>query len=373
MPRLPLRIKSGLFAYEVGHGIGLGGAYENYGTQFYHYGELVDWSLYYCRPDYASKLILGPKIRQEEEQGIDYEHSVANFLAADITFSKEPFSLQLYNGYLLDHTGDKRTNNFAAPTHSEWLGTIGASFDFEGEHAFLGLEAARNIGRAESQDPAFESVEHAGYMLYAEGGYEISRFTPHASFLLASGNKIQREMVEAGDTVLVSGKNRAFSVFSPINTNLADSLYSSFDNVPLVAMGNGWGLNYGVARPGTFGDPIVLENLILVGAGVDYQITEKFSLAFDWWYLRAKEPGFGQLGGETRRLSRDLGHELDLSCEFALTDYLTLGVLSGYFMPGSYYQENRDDTAGSLFSPFVRGDGEADAAYQVELYMTIEF
>jgi len=56
-----------------------------------------------------------------------------------------------------------------------------------------------------------------------------------------------------------------------------------------------------------------------------------------------------------------------------LNKNVKLGFLGGYFFPGRYYKERRDDTQGSLLSPFVRGDGDADNAYQVELVMEVTF
>jgi len=50
-----------------------------------------------------------------------------------------------------------------------------------------------------------------------------------------------------------------------------------------------------------------------------------------------------------------------------------VSLLGGYFFPGRYYKELRDDTTGSLFSPFVRGDGSPDCAYQLELSMELKF
>ncbi len=42
-------------------------------------------------------------------------------------------------------------------------------------------------------------------------------------------------------------------------------------------------------------------------------------------------------------------------------------------MPGKFYKEKRDDTQGSLLTPFVRGDGLADPAFQVELALEFQF
>jgi hypothetical protein len=124
---------------------------------------------------------------------------------------------------------------------------------------------------------------------------------------------------QAGDDTFTSGKNRAFSVYSPLNTNLADSIYPvGPESMPLVAMGGGNGLNYGVGRPTTFSDPYLFENLILVCLGLDFQITEKLSMTFDWWYLRSAERGVGTWAGESKTLATDLGHEMDMYVNYEL-------------------------------------------------------
>ena len=368
---LPLRFKSGLFVYEAANNVSTPSDYENFSFSLYGEKENFEWEFYYCRPDLANKSFLGPRIKQEREQGIHYTPNKANFLATDAVFSFKNNSLQPYIEILADYSGDKRTNLFSTPTHDDILGTLGLAWNSTLNKLSLAIEAARNFGRAKSSDADFKNVEHCGYLIYAHGAYDLTRIIPHSSFVFASGNKVTPEMT--GDGTLTSGKNRAFSAYSPLNTNLSDSLYPGIDNLPLVAMGAGNGLNYGINRPTTFGDPRLLENLILVNLGLDYSLTDKLLLTFNWWYLRASERGIGTFLGENKKLSPDLGNEFDLSVNYELNKNITLSLLSGYFLPGDYYYEERDDTGGSLFSPFVRGDGQANSAYQIELSLTVTF
>lgn len=368
---LPLRFKGGLFAFETGHGISLGGYYENYGAVLYSENESFKWHFYYFRPDYADKYPLGPNIPQEKKQGIDYEHSKANFFAADMVFSWDKNVFRPYVGILLDRTDGKRTNYFATPTDRDILGTAGLAWDLELDSFYISAEAARNFGRAKSDDPSFDDVEHAGYCIYAETGCNFGKFDPHTRFFLASGNKITTEMVD--DETLRSHKNRAFSVYSPLNANLADSLSPPISILPLVAMGTGWGLNYGINRPTTFDDPGLLENIILFNLGFGYELTDKLSFTFDWWKLKSQEKGIGTFDGVTKRLSSDLGNEIDGSLCYAVNNNIEVNITGGYFFPGEYYGEMRDDTEGSLFTPFVRGDGNPEGAYQAELSLTLTF
>ena len=85
------------------------------------------------------------------------------------------------------------------------------------------------------------------------------------------------------------------------------------------------------------------------------------------------ENGVGTLNGAAKELSRQLGNELDLSCAYSINDKASVTLAGGYFFPGAFYKEERDDTAGSLGTPFIRGDGNANGAYQVEAYMELNF
>jgi hypothetical protein len=370
---LPLRFKAGLFIYEPSNDIGLSNAYENYSFSLYGEDENLKWKFYYCRPDLANRSYLGPRIRQEREQGIHYTPNKANFFAADAAFTFEKNSLRPYVEVLIDHSGDNRANLFSTPTHKDLLGTFGLAWGIVLGKLSLNTEGAMNFGKAKTSDSNFRDVEHRGYMISADAAYEFGCAIPHSRLILASGNKVTTEMVDNGDSTLTSGKNRAFSSFSPLNANLSNSIYPEPNNSPFVAMGGGYGLNYGINRPTTFGDPRLFENMILFNLGFDYNLTDKLSLIFDWWYLRAMEKGVGVSGTVSKQLSPDLGDEVDLSLNYQLNKNVSLSILSGYFFPGRYYKEIRDDEDGSLFTPFVRGDGEADGAYQIEFSMTLSY
>jgi hypothetical protein len=182
-------------------------------------------------------------------------------------------------------------------------------------------------------------------------------------------------MVDNDDKKFSSGANKAFSIYSPLNTNLSDSLSPVADSLPLVFFGWGYGLNYGVAlnRPSTLADNGILENLIMPSLGLDYNLSDKCAIRLDWWYLLANEKGVGKLGKAAKELSRNLGQEIDLSFSYDINKHLNISLYTGYFLPGKYFKEERDDTQGSLFTPFARGDGSADSAYQIELVTEFRF
>lgn len=373
-PLVPsLRLKAGLYAYQVAEGLSLTGDYENYGLALQYEQEENRLGFYYSKPDLMRQSYLGKRPSQEKIQGVNYEHAKADFLAVDSSMTFKGIALKPYSGLLLDRTEGKRSSLFTASTHKDILGTLGLWASKDINKLTLTGEAARNYGKAKSSDETYKDIEHTGFLVYTDATYTFQRFSPHTRFLYASGNKVTTDMVNNGDSTLLSGKNRAFSVYSPFNTTIADAHYPSFSNVPLVAMGNGYGLNYGVPRPGTFGDPALHDNLILFGFGTAYALSEKISLALDWWYLRSAQNGVGTFNGTAKELSNDLGNEVDASLMVTINPRVSVNLSMGYFLPGKFYKELRDDTNGSLYTPFGRGDGKADGAYQIEFNLTFSF
>ena len=367
-------LKAGMFIYEVGNGFSLNGGYENYGATLYYQTQNIFWRLYYCRPDLVYKNILGPHVPQEEVQGQTYEPNAANFFATDVKITTGKQTFWPYVGMLADYTSSgKRDNLFAAPIKKDLLGTLGVAWEYAADDFTLKLEAARNFGYAQSQDSEYKDIQHTGYMFYSGLEYVLGKFVPELQFLICSGNKITLDMAGESEGSYVSGKNRAFSYSSPTNRYLSDAVSTSnVDMLPIVAMGGGWGLNYGVPRPGTFysGD---FEDLIMPSIGFDYNFTDKLCVSLYGYYLRAFNRPVGTLDGESKYLSQDLGLEADLFVDYKVNPRLTVGFLGGYFIPGKYYKEKRDDEDGSPFSPYVRGDGSANNAYQLEFYVECKF
>jgi len=368
------RVKTGLYIYEVGNGFALNGNFENYGFTFYKETKDILWRFYYCKPDLIYKNPLGPYIKQEYEQGQKYEPNAANFFATDVKINAGNQVIWPYIGMLADYTSNaKRDNLFTAPVGRDLLGTIGASWKYSNENFNLKFEAAHNFGYAKSADSDYKDIAHTGYMFYSGLDYVLGKFVPELQFLYCSGNKATPEQAQAGDTTYSGGKNRAFSYNSPTNNNLGDAISSSnADMLPIVAMGGGYGLNYGVPRPKTFssGD---FENLIMPSVGFDYNFTDKLCVSLYGYYLRAFNRPVGTENGVGKYLSQDLGYEMDMFVDYKISSKITVGFLGGLFMPGKFYKERRDDTNGSLFTPYVRGDGSANRAYQIEFYAEFKF
>ena len=334
LPLGSLRFKGGLLNHSFGNGYAVGmGYYENYGLGFYSSNETFSYGVYYFKPDLSHKIILGPTIQQEREQEIDYQPNAANFFGADISWLLGSNRFQPYIGFLVDETSqDKRDNGFETPTSNDILGTLGVAWNCDLEKLSLSAELARNFGSAQSLDSGLKDVEHKGYLFFAGASYNLGKVVPNAKFFLASGNQVTLEDVENDLEKIPGGSNRAFSVLSPFNYNLADSVYPSSDVKPFVAMGNGYGLNYGVDRPTTSLDTVMYENLIMPSFGLDVEVTEKLAISVSWWYMASMEKGVGQYEGSAKYLSRDLGHEIDLFIEYDLLEWLTLELDFGYFL-----------------------------------------
>jgi len=391
----PIRAKVGLFPLEIGNGFAVAGYYPNYGVQLYHPGEVLAWHFNYFKPNWNNKAILGQTIPQEKEFGRGYFHTQADLFSLDAVYQwKKPEgaswivpegSLQPYISFLSDRTGDlKRSNLFETQTHQDLLGTLGADLNLEFGRLSLGFEAARNFGKAKATagdfaiDPATgdvlvsgnKDIVHKGYLLYADAAYDLKEYwlTPRSKVIVASGNKSN----DSGDDLLHGSTNRAFSVYSPLNTNLSYSVYGPQKAGPLLFMGNAWGNNYGVLRPGTFGDPYQFENIITPNVGLDITPHPKLTLTVDWWHFSSFEQGVGTLNGESKKLSRDLGNELDFGSTVEVTKYLDLNLGLGIFLPGDYYRVERDD-AGTAFSPLFSADGRANNALYFESRITIKF
>ena len=366
------RFKLGLYTYEVGNGFSLNGSYENYGFTLSRESEDFSWRLYYCRPDVVYKNHLGPRIRQDQEQEYVYNHNAANFFATDAKFNIGNNVFWPYVGILADYTApEKRDNAFTAPIKRDLLGTFGLAWNLKQNNLSWALEAAHNFGKAESSDPEYKDVYHTGYMAYTDIDYRLGKFIPTLQFLLCSGNKVTPEM--ASNTTLTSSKNRAFSYYSPLNKNLGDSISASHADIrPMVAMASGYGLNYGVPRPKTF-SVSDFDNIVITSLGSDFEVTKKLCLGLYGYYLRAFAKPVGTLNEEARYLSRELGYETDLFIDYQINQNILFSLSGGWFFPGKYYKEERDGTTESLFSPFVRGDTDADSAYQIEISMEFKF
>lgn len=375
----PIRIKTGLYPYMVGNGLAVTGYYENYGVSIYHPSEHLDWRFHYFKPGWSSKLILGPVLPQEKFMGRGYYETVADLFVLDSLYRKKfekkawyipGVTAQPYISFLSDRTGEfKRANLFASQVTQDLLGTFGADLSFQFGRLLMDFEGAKNFGKAVVKNGE-KNITHNGYIFLVSSVLDFTDYwlSPRSKMIVASGNKT----ADSEDGLLHGATNRAFSVYSPLNANLLNSVYQAQTIGPLLAMGNAWGLNSGVRRPGTFDDPYIFENIITPNIGLDITPHQRVQILLDWWYLSALQRGVGSFEGISKKLSRDLGYEFDAQVILEITKNLTLDLAVGYFVPGEYYRTLRDDE-GTTFSPLVRGDGDADNAIYFEGRMTIKY
>ena len=388
----PIRIKAGLFPLEIGNGFAVTGLYQNYGVQIYHPGETFAWHFNYMKPNWNNYAILGQTIPQEKTFGRGYFHTQADLFEFDAVYQwKKPDpscwivpggSVQPYISFLTDRTGDlKRNNLFETQTHQDLLGTLGADLNLEFGRLALGFEAAKNFGKAKATagDPSTgdvlvsgnKDVVHKGYLLYADAAFDLKEYwlTPRSKIIVASGNKQN----DSSDGLIQGSTNRAFSVYSPMNTNLSYSIYPPQKLAPLLFMGNAFGNNYGVRRPGTFNDPVLFENIITPNVGIDITPHPKLTLTVDWWHFSSMERGVTTWDSVSKKLSADLGNEFDFGALVNVTKALDLNLALGYFIPGDYYRAERDPDPENKFCPQVNSDGVANRAIYFESRVTVKF
>ena len=373
---VPARVKSGLFAHSVGIGLALGGYYENYGVNIYNETEDFSWTFRFAVPDIEKKWYLGPKLIAEKETlGMTYD-TKAYFFSFDMIANVGTMTMQPYIGLLADMTPwARRTSVYVQRVDEDYLGTYGGAFDIELGRFTLGAEAAGNFGKAISIDAGQPDIKHQGYfwVLSALYSYE-DKIVPRAKLYYVSGNKYVGD--DLSDGQLLKGVNNEFSVYSPTDSNLADSHYTAFVSGPYVFSGNGNSLNMGVLHPNTFYDPYEMTNLITPNIGIDFYPTDQIYIAFDYWYLHTQQPPIGAhidpaTGAmSTYTLPRSLGNEIDVYVEYYPNDNITLSFLGGIFFPGEYFNEARDDADFMGIAAAPRFDGRSSNAWQVEAALT---
>lgn len=279
-------------------------------------------------------------------------------------------SFQPYVGLLHDTPpSTSRVNTYPFPVNEDNLGTIGIDTNMNFYKLNVGFEVAKNFGNANVIVEGSDII-HKGYMAYADVSYSFEKIPPRSKLLISSGNKMDSNDVLSGK--FNSHSNNSFSVYSATNANLSDPIYPAAYG-PDVATGSGNALNYGIARPSVFGDAYQLNDLIMPNMGIDVKVTEKWSISFDYWYLRTFERALSIRDERVTTLSSELGLELDFYKSYDLTKNMSFNLLTGIFIPGKYYREKREDSDVLGLAPSSRYDGDADPAYQIELATEIKY
>lgn len=376
---MPVTLQAGLIPHQVADTYALSGKYANLGATLSGQGERIFWRLHYERPDQNHRLWLGG--RPAQEQAFGYDDTKADFYAIDAAVTAGPALIRPYLSLLADDTApEDRASLFAAPIEKDRLWTAGSALRLALGPVDAHMEGAFNFGEATSADPAIGSIPHEGWMARARGSVFLGVFQPFAQVMAASGNRLPQSEFDSLEAFRPKA-NRAFSVYSPFNLLLFDTRYPDFLS-PVVASGSGFSLNTGIPRPGSYGDPHLLENLVAVNAGVTMRWGPYFLAQASWWLLRSLEPGYGlalveEVQGiprfETISLPQELGHEIDLYAQYRLTDAVRLTALVGCFLPGAYYETRRDDDDPYGLSPVVSPSGNPKTAFQLEAGVELFF
>ncbi|MBI3583064.1 MAG: hypothetical protein HY096_03820 [Nitrospinae bacterium] len=386
-PTLSNSIQIGQSPYVIGNGYALGGQYNNYGAT-YSYEDIV--RLRYSILDVEN---VNSEIRKDTHSkwlGRSAD-SDAYMVAADLKLrpvnnKTAIVTLQPYIGLLYDRTAfEKRkqhgyfaNSNTSFRAKRDEIYTYGLSAVVDSPYFTFELEAAKNAGETKGEDNQnWGDIKHKGYLIHTAVNGHFGMFTPRAKLVIASGNEVSTDDYQkynAGS--LKRTENNAFTVFSPLNTNLVDS-FAHIAPVPVVAMAGGYTMNYGIRRPGAFNDPHVWENISAYNIGLNITPSETSFIMIDYWSLKAMNAGIGlDANNNIRYLSKDLGNEIDVYATYSITKGVTFGVHGGYFMPGEYYKTVRSDPAsnwGAAMSQTVRADGSSDSASQMEFFVAYKF
>lgn len=370
----PLNVKFGLFQHVVASGLALGGFYQNYGVNLYYESADFEWTFRFTVPDIEQKWYLGPYLIAERETfNINYD-SRAYFWESDLIMTIGDVVMQPYIGFLADMTPwARRSSVYGQRVDRDYLGTYGGKVEAQVGDFNFELEAARNFGEAISIDPQFPDTEHAGYFFVVGGSYSYEeKLIPRAKLYYISGNKFNGDDLTRG--MLTPSVNREFSVFSPTNSNLADTHYPAFDAGPLVFTAMGSAFNAGIWRPDMFGDPYLMSNLIAPNVGIDIMPFDKLFISVDYWYLRSQEPPIGaDTMMNTYTLPSSLGNEIDIFVEYYAHENITLSFWGGIFFPGEYYRQSRGDGDPIGVATAPRYDGGASNAWQAETAITFTY
>ena len=382
---LDTRVRLGYFTYLVGNGYALGGKYPNAGTTLSFGPEYLRGRIHYDRVDSYNQTDWGPTIR--DERAFTGKDTHADFFATDLMAKFGSHTIQPYIGFLHDYTSPKNRSNVfdnfnlnGTRVNDDLLGTVGIDLNLNFTKFNFGIEYARNFGEAHSSDktaPDRGNITHKGWLLVTDAGYNFGLVRPKGKFVWASGPESSRSDLD--NFRYHSRHNRTFSVYSPTNANIFDAHYQRAGIGPYLATASTYLLNYGVARPGVFGDPFVIENVIFLNGGLEFFPIKKMYLSVDYWNMHADEPGFGRnSAGEAVKLPSQLGHEIDFFTSYGITSRLTVNLQGGFFLPGSYYRKDRTDlfSAGDLgLSPVLPRDGRGnpDTAYLMALGLEYSF
>jgi hypothetical protein len=352
------RVQLGLFRPLAAEAITASNKYPNYGCSLAHRLLGIELELLYFRLDLNNRWRLGE--RSPGEQLFEGEKTRADFFQLLLARTRPRWRVELFGSLLADNTpASSRQSLFERPYDRDRLGIIGAFLRHDTLFSALRLELARNLGRAEGPEG---NLRHRGWFVYCSGRWINGYLDPGIELWRATGNRVGKLAYFTGQPDL--DDNRAFSIYSPADFGLFDSRYPRLIG-PFVLLGSGFAFNYGLPRPGTFGDPHLPDDLRLLGLSLETARWSVFLLKLSWWRAEADQVPVGQRGDRVIDLPRALGTELDLYAEYRLSLRFSLRLLAGIFRPGAYYLAERTDD--DPYGIYPRRDSPPDRVVQLEL------
>ncbi len=363
------RIKIGLFPIRS-DSMTLSNKHENYGMSYIYARDNYTYEFFFGVCDWNNELYVGGGTEAESERRKGKNRSNAYFSYFQGRYENHSQKFLLYTAVLHDVTSpEDRLTFLNRKVKKSTLGMVGFRYGFDTPRTGWRLEAARNFGKDEVEGAA--DFNHKGYLISGRSSLFWGMFEFYINFIIASGNEWDEN--EYFSDSFGFDENEAFSFYSPGNMWLFDSRYPTYLG-PAAATGSGWGLNYGIGRPGIFNDPHLPSNIILYNLGIESHILNGLEASTDFYYLKSHRSGIGMrdVGGdlkkwETFKLPRTLGSEVDFHLSYRYSSELSFSLMVGYFLPMDYYEAKRDDDDPYGIFPRLNDSGKTDGVCQAEL------
>jgi len=311
------------------------------------------------KPDLNNRWDLGEKT--DGELFFEGDDTRADFLQGVAGANGRRWSVTAGLSALIDRTPpDRRVAWFGQQINRDVLGLATVAGTWRCPLLDLRTEYARNFGRASG--PMAE-MRHEGWFVQAEGRFRGLWVEPGFRVIRATGQQMSKVGYFSGRPEIST--NRAFSVYSPANLLLFDTRYPIFVG-PYIMTGSGYALNYGIMRPGLFGDPHVPENLRANALTVDINRGARFTAQIAWWRMETDVPAVGMRGGAVINLPRDLGEEWNVYARYQVTPSCSVNIIGGVLELGDYYRAKRDDLNPYWIFP-LPPDQSSERMYQLEI------
>ncbi len=358
-----IKFKVGLFKEKNQFFYLLNNKYSNYGISLSLDNFNYEAKLHFELPDYNNKWVLGK--RNYAGKSFIFNHTKAKFYSLYLGKMIKGFSIAYYVSYLNDNTDPEyRTGMLQGSVFQDKLYTTAITVNFGHPLFFTKIEFLKNFGNSLSK---LRKIKHKGHLFYFDQYFFTGIVNLGFELIYATGPKLSKS--QYGEPQW-NFDNYSFSFYSPFNLNLFDTRYPFYYS-SIISGGGGYGLNYGIPRPGIFSDPHLIENVKIYKLYFEVPFRENFSLLLNYYWLRTYFPPLGMFNNEIIKLPSQLGREFDIIAFYKFNKVITSNLLFGYFKKGAYYKAKRDDNNPWGIYPIV--ENLPDNLYQIEFLITISF